>query len=290
MRVPYAVTMVTMAFALVSACDTSAPYSNIVDTTGRGVGFSDYAQYMRAQEELSRIRRAEEARARRVAQAPTDAPEYAQSQNMSIGQEAVAAVRGNTAPQAQPPAMQAQPPATQAQPSATVATAPPLVAGAPLPPAQQTQQTGNGQSAGQTASAQPAAPGASSVSDQQFNPQPFGTPQDNQLVERDFVPPVRVSDAELGQGQSGPNLFVYALSTTHNVGETRYQRNHPLRWRRWESACAQFPSQDLAQEAFLAAGGPERDPNHLDPDGDGFACWWDPAPFRQAARTVRARE
>lgn len=260
MRVPYALTVATVAVALVSSCSTSAPYSNILDTTGRGVGFSDYTQYMRAQEELSRIRRAEAAQAQRVAQPPTNAPQYAQSQGAStIGQEAVAAVRGNTIPTAQP-----------------------SPAAAPMPAQFDAQQ--------QIASGPPLAPGSAGVSDQVFTPQPFGTAQQNQLVERDFVPPVQVSATELGQADGAPNLFVYALSTTHNVGQTLYNRSHPLRWRRWESACAQFPSQDLAQEAFLAAGGPERDPNHLDPDGDGFACWWDPAPFRQAARTVRARE
>jgi hypothetical protein len=30
------------------------------------------------------------------------------------------------------------------------------------------------------------------------------------------------------------------------------------------------------------AGGPRRDPLGLDPDGDGFACAWDPTPFRTA--------
>ncbi len=41
-------------------------------------------------------------------------------------------------------------------------------------------------------------------------------------------------------------------------------------------------SPDQAQEAFLEAGGPERDRKGLDPDGDGFACAWDPRPFRTA--------
>jgi hypothetical protein len=34
----------------------------------------------------------------------------------------------------------------------------------------------------------------------------------------------------------------------------------------------------------LANGGPERDKEGLDPDGDGFACGWDPRPFRSALR------
>ncbi|MCC5956692.1 MAG: hypothetical protein JJU07_11365 [Natronohydrobacter sp.] len=274
-------TALTLAgsITLLVACDTSAPYSNVIDTTGRGVGFSDYAQYLRAQEELSRIRRAEATQARGVQSAPQGAPQFAPqtaqpaSAPATIGQQAVAAVRGTpqAAPQSFPVAQQqpaALPPAPVAQPQAPVQTA-------ALNSAPQSNAP---------------APRAAGVSEQAFTPQPFGTPQQNRLVERDFVPQVRVSEAELMQGTGGPNLFVYALSTQHNVGEARYNRSHPLRWRRWEAACAQYPSQDLAQEAFLAAGGPVNDPNHLDPDGDGFACWWDPAPFRQAARTVRARQ
>ncbi|WP_071797979.1 hypothetical protein [Natronohydrobacter thiooxidans] len=267
------VTALTLAgsMTLLTACDTSAPYSNVIDTTGRGVGFSDYAQYLRAQEELSRIRRSEVAQARGVQAAPQGAPQFgpqAAAQPATIGQEAVAAVRGTPQTAPQPFPVGQQQPASMAQPMAPVQTA----------------------ALGATPQQNAPAPRAAGVSEQTFTPQPFGTPQQNRLVERDFVPQVHVSESELMQGSSGPNLFVYALSTQHNVGEARYKRSHPLRWRRWESACAQYPSQDLAQEAFLAAGGPANDPNHLDPDGDGFACWWDPAPFRQAARTVRARQ
>ena len=43
-------------------------------------------------------------------------------------------------------------------------------------------------------------------------------------------------------------------------------------------------SSDLAQKAFLSRGGPERDILLLDPDGDGFACKWDPRPFRLAVQ------
>ncbi|MFN7002601.1 MAG: hypothetical protein ACK4NW_04095 [Roseinatronobacter sp.] len=271
MRIISALTLVG-SLTLLAACDTSAPYSNVIDTTGRGVGFSDYAQYLRAQEELSRIRRAEAAQARTMPVAQTG-PQFggAAQQPSTIGQEAVAAVRGTT-PVAQP-APQPFPVAQQA----------------PMPQQPAPVQTASLAQAPQTEAAAPA-PRSAGVSEQAFTPQPFGTPQQNRLVERDFVPQVRVTEEELRQGAGGPNLFVYALSTQHNVGETRYNRSHPLRWRRWESACAQYPSQDLAQEAFLAAGGPVNDPNHMDPDGDGFACWWDPSPFRQAARTARARQ
>lgn len=268
MRFPKALIVMGATAVVLAGCDASAPYSNVIDTTGRGVGFSDYAQYMRAQEELSRIRRNEAAQARNV-QAPTaSGPQFAQpsSQPASIGQEAVAAVRGTPSSPSSP-----TPSATQQFPVAQQDVGAPLSALSPSAPTQ-------------------SARASTGVSEQQFTPQPFGTAQPDRLVERDFVPQVRVSESEMPAGTGGPNLFVYALSTQHNVGEQRYNRTNPFRWRRSETACAQFSSQDLAQEAFLAAGGPERDPNHLDPDGDGFACWWDPTPFRQAARTVRARE
>lgn len=79
------------------------------------------------------------------------------------------------------------------------------------------------------------------------------------------------------------NIVAYALSTTHRVGQEQHRRS-PIQFRNHERACAQFASQDLAQEEFLRRGGPERDPLNLDPNGDGFACWWDPEPFRAAAR------
>ena len=48
--------------------------------------------------------------------------------------------------------------------------------------------------------------------------------------------------------------------------------------------CGKYPSDDQAQIAFLDRGGPERDRLGLDPDGDGYACGWDPAPFRNAVK------
>lgn len=82
------------------------------------------------------------------------------------------------------------------------------------------------------------------------------------------------------RGRSGPNIVDFALSTTHMPGQKVYDRSNTRR----ESNCGDYTSSDLAQEAFLKAGGPERDKLRLDPDGDGFACGWDPRPFRNAAR------
>lgn len=82
-------------------------------------------------------------------------------------------------------------------------------------------------------------------------------------------------------GDTGPNIVAFALSTTHAPGTPTYRRSgfgnrDPF------ANCGRFASADLAQEAFLEAGGPERDRQGLDPDGDGFVCGWDPRPFRAA--------
>ena len=82
-------------------------------------------------------------------------------------------------------------------------------------------------------------------------------------------------------GAEGPNIVQYALSATNNVGESIYRRSG-LSFTNPQKACAKYPSPDLAQQAFLEAGGPERDRKGLDPDGDGFACAWDPTPFQKA--------
>lgn len=80
--------------------------------------------------------------------------------------------------------------------------------------------------------------------------------------------------------KTGPNIVEFALSTTHNPGTQMYSRS-ALRLTDPMVACARYSSPDLAQQAFLEAGGPQRDRKGLDPDGDGFACSWDPRPFRQ---------
>ena len=82
-------------------------------------------------------------------------------------------------------------------------------------------------------------------------------------------------------GASGPNIVEFALATQHAPGTQVYRRSG-IRLTSYERACGRFTSADLAQEGFLASGGPDRDPKGLDPDGDGFACGWDPRPFRAA--------
>ena len=84
-------------------------------------------------------------------------------------------------------------------------------------------------------------------------------------------------------GASGPNIVEFALATTNPVGVSLYNRSS-VALTSHDKACGKFTSPDQAQEAFLALGGPDRDRKNLDPDGDGFACSWDPTAFRTALR------
>ncbi|CAM4358935.1 hypothetical protein [Palleronia rufa] len=83
-------------------------------------------------------------------------------------------------------------------------------------------------------------------------------------------------------GARRPNIVQYALSTTNALGQPVYSRSGALQRDGSQGACRAYTAPDLAQEVFLAAGGPETDTLGLDPDGDGFACDWDPAPYRAA--------
>ncbi|WP_299292732.1 hypothetical protein [uncultured Tateyamaria sp.] len=84
-------------------------------------------------------------------------------------------------------------------------------------------------------------------------------------------------------GSAQPNVVQYALQTNHARGTQVYRRFSVNASAKFQRNCAEYNSADEAQIDFLARGGPERDRRGLDPDGDGFACGWDPAPFRRAA-------
>lgn len=90
---------------------------------------------------------------------------------------------------------------------------------------------------------------------------------------------VQPKDLPQRSGDTGPNIVEYALATTHAPGTQMYTRGSLIK-KNTAAACGKFASPDLAQQDFLARGGPDRDKQGLDPDGDGFACDWDPRPFR----------
>jgi hypothetical protein len=83
---------------------------------------------------------------------------------------------------------------------------------------------------------------------------------------------------------SGPNVVAYALQTKHALGTKVYRRVGINKRAKFERACAGYSTPDQAQIDFLAAGGPQKDRQGMDPDGDGFACAWDPTPYRRAAQ------
>lgn len=100
-------------------------------------------------------------------------------------------------------------------------------------------------------------------------------------AQRDAFEAVAPTAVPTRTGSEGPNIVEYALTTKHGVGTQLYRRISLFAGNKAERNCARYASADLAQEAFLQAGGPERDRLGLDPDGDGYACAWDPSPFRR---------
>ena len=125
-----------------------------------------------------------------------------------------------------------------------------------------------------------------------LNPQGSATISDTQDFEKTKQRETRQSDAAkiaalkgtyqqvaptaVPTRRDGVNLASYALKQSNAVGEKVYSRfNVGL------SNCNKYRNDpDAAQQAFLAAGGPQRDRKRLDPDGDGFACNWNPDFYR----------
>jgi hypothetical protein len=93
---------------------------------------------------------------------------------------------------------------------------------------------------------------------------------------------VEVAALPVRDGDEGPNIVEYALNAPNKLGQAWYSRIQLFSQTRFETNCAKYNTPDDAQRDFLLSGGPERDPMGLDPDGDGFACGWDPEPFRLA--------
>jgi hypothetical protein len=92
---------------------------------------------------------------------------------------------------------------------------------------------------------------------------------------------IQPTDIPQRPDNTGPDIVKYALATTNPVGAQLYDRPS-FYLVNLATACQKYTSPDFAQQAFLAKGGPQKDPKGLDPDGDGFACDWDPTPFRAA--------
>lgn len=84
-------------------------------------------------------------------------------------------------------------------------------------------------------------------------------------------------------GNAGPNIIEYALRAPNNRGESVFDRSSLSGEGRFQRNCAKYRTPDEAQRDFISRGGPQRDRLGIDPDGDGFACGWDPQAFRTLA-------
>ena len=71
----------------------------------------------------------------------------------------------------------------------------------------------------------------------------------------------------------------FAVKTTHPVGKRRYNRL-TVNMGNVTKPCLRYQSEELAQYTFLRSGGPNIDSRGVDPDGDGYACGWDPSVYR----------
>ncbi len=119
----------------------------------------------------------------------------------------------------------------------------------------------------------------------------FAAVSDRQTIESDAARLARNSEAyqviEPGDlpkrdGSNTVNIVEFALNSDNLLGSPVYSRFPVGGQTRFLQNCSKYPSSDIAQIEFLKRGGPKRDILGLDPDGDGFACFWDPLPFRQA--------
>ncbi|WP_281983891.1 hypothetical protein [Thalassorhabdomicrobium marinisediminis] len=250
------------AFALLGVgIVTLAACAPQVPDSGAGVGFGDYAQYEveRAQREAA-LRGVEPPAAQAIVPPTATSAPTAQSQDDGGVTSADLAAAGiNTQAAASPT------PAVTPSPAATASA-----------------------TAGATA---PAAPVGSNpqISDEQD----FEAVTDRESIESDaerrarMAAAYQVLEAEalpVRNGQVEPNIVQYALQAPNEKGQPVFSRSIFSTEGRFARNCAKYRTADEAQRDFLVRGGPQRDRLGLDPDGDGFACGWDPQAFRTVVR------
>ena len=93
---------------------------------------------------------------------------------------------------------------------------------------------------------------------------------------------IEPTDLPVRPGTNEISIIEYALRTTNPVGVQIYRRSGLYNEELYLRSCNFYASPSEAQQVFLKRSGPKMDWMGLDPDGDGFACSWDPTPFRLA--------
>lgn len=260
MRIPV---MLALTAGL-AACTQSVPDS------GAGVGFQDYNSYMREQAAAAPRAQTPVTQVAPFGTAAATAP--AGSFSTDLASAAIDRASGTGAP-------------LSATTTAPIAFPDPLAAPsqvAAIDPNDPNRPRGNAPTTIQAQSGEMVHSNTGISDEQDFNAvaQRETIESDAERIARNkaqytVIQPTAVPE----RAETGPNIVQFALSTTHSPGMQMYKRSS-LRMTDPQTACARYGSPDLAQQAFLEAGGPERDRKGLDPDGDGFACAWDPRPFR----------
>ncbi len=239
-----------LSLVSVAACVPSEPNDRI-----GGVGFENYADYQR--------RRAQEAQARNYA--PAGQTVQGPVQNAAVPFPSGTAPTGTGTPTAAELA--------RAGVSGAAALAQPAPTPVPAAP-------------GAVASAAPQASntGISDEQDFQAVSSRESIESDKQRIAQNRAQYVQIQPSQLPErtgGVTSARLIEYALKAPNRRGESIYKRSSAT-LSNHERACARYDTPEDAQDAFLKSGGPSRDPKNLDPDGDGFACHWDPTPFQKA--------
>ncbi|WP_439155023.1 hypothetical protein [Yoonia sp.] len=249
---------IAMAFVALAACTSDSERS-------RGIGFDSYSTF-----ELERAER----------EAALSSP-----RGSIVPPPRVTAIPGRSSP-VDTASAEGAPATVQAIPSSALAEA---GIGQPRPPVN--TATDPGRTAGLDASPGNAAPVITNnpgISDEQN----FDAVATRETIEsdaqrraaqaaaREQITPTAVPERP---STTGPNIVAYAINAPNVKGQEWYSRSLLTTQGRYIRNCAAYANADEAQRDFLARGGPERDRLGIDPDGDGFACGWDPAPFKRAA-------
>ncbi len=239
-----------MAVAGLVACSPPVPDS------GAGVGFENYDRYLADRQ----------ARDRALANSPAQQPAR---QAVLPPARTAPAQTAQAAPAAVPPRSAAEQTAAEAVAAIRQSPAPGTqVARAPVQTAPQTNNAGiSDEQDFQAVSSR-----QSIESDAQRRAQ--------QSAQYEVVQPTAVPRRP---GSTTPTPIEFAVQVSHPRGQKVYRRS-PFGAGKVAENCRAYASADLAQDAFLKAGGPDRDKLKLDPDGDGYACAWDPAKYRRLVR------
>ncbi len=242
------------ALAALAACSAPVPNSG-VPNTGQGVGFGNYEQYL------------EQQRARDAALAGNAVPQAGAISDETPGSGTAYAAGSQPSTASTGAELAAETRARLAETATNSGEG--IVHASPSNPPPQTV-AGNG--------------GISAENDFNAVGNVRSINDDAELIAQNRAQYRVVQPTALPQrsGSTGPNIVDYALSTKHPVGTQIHTRVGINKASRFERNCAKYASPDQAQSEFLAKGGPSRDRLGLDPDGDGYACSWDPRPFRTA--------